>query len=329
MPIRRSTAPPKDKRVEADYELPFQAHATMEPMNCTVKVDGDHAEVWVPAQGSEWVLGTVAEVTGLKPNAIKVNTTLLGGGFGRRYQADFAAEAGQVAKRVPGKPVQLIWSREDDMTHDYYRPASYHRISGAVDAQGNIVAWRHRSTSTPIAEWWEPEGGAGIFGVGLQHPDALSGKELQTRISADGIRCSACLVAVSRSIIHWIRYGELRGRTGPRRREGPAGFPDFETRWPVSKGSDEQRRRSSQYRATQRCVATCREESRLEFADAARPWTRDCGALFVQQLRVDVVEVSVIDNKLKVNRIVSAVDIGTPSAPTAFAPKWRARSSTD
>ena len=100
---------PQDKRVEADYELPFQAHATMEPMNCTIRVDGDRAEVWVPAQGPDLVRSTVAEVTGIKPESIKINTTLLGGGFGRRYQGDFAAEAGQVGKKVQGRPVQLIW----------------------------------------------------------------------------------------------------------------------------------------------------------------------------------------------------------------------------
>ena len=138
-------AAPADKRVEADYELPFQAHATMEPMNCTVFIEKDRAEAWAPVQGPEWVQQVVAQVSGLAPDKVKVNTTLMGGGFGRRYQADFAMEAAQIAKRVP-KAVQLVWSREDDMTHDYYRPASYHRVSGVVDGEGNIVAWRHKST---------------------------------------------------------------------------------------------------------------------------------------------------------------------------------------
>ena len=147
-------AAPADKRVEADYELPFQAHATMEPMNCTVFIEKDRAEAWAPVQGPEWVQQVVAQVSGLAPDKVKVNTTLMGGGFGRRYQADFAMEAAQIAKRVP-KAVQLVWSREDDMTHDYYRPASYHRVSGVVDGEGNIVAWRHKSTSTSINEVWD------------------------------------------------------------------------------------------------------------------------------------------------------------------------------
>src|SRR5579875_3513337 len=144
---------PAEKRVECDYELGFQAHATMEPMNCTVHIRAGEAEVWAPTQAPEWAAQMINKVSGLPPEKIKVHTTFMGGGFGRRYQADFALEAAQIAKHV-SKPVQLVWSREDDMTHDFYRPASYHRISGAVDQDGNIVAWRHKSTSTSIAQYW-------------------------------------------------------------------------------------------------------------------------------------------------------------------------------
>lgn len=144
---------PQDKRIDCDYELPFQAHATMEPMNCTVYIGNGRAEAWAPAQGPEWVMGVIAQVSGLPPEKIQVHTTYLGGGFGRRYQADFVMEAAQIAKRV-SCPVHLVWSREDDMTHDFYRPASYHSISGAVDSSGNILGWRHKSTSTSIVKWW-------------------------------------------------------------------------------------------------------------------------------------------------------------------------------
>src|SRR5256885_11512411 len=145
------------KKVEVVYELPFAAHACMEPMNCTVHIRPDGAEAWVPTQAPQWAQQVIAQVSGLPPEKVNVHTTLMGGGFGRRYQADFAMEAAQVAKAV-GKPVQLVWSREDDMTHDFYRPASYHRVNGAVDEKGNILAWRHKSTSTSIAEWWDKNG---------------------------------------------------------------------------------------------------------------------------------------------------------------------------
>jgi len=105
------------KRVEATYEFPFLAHATMEPMNITVHARSGEAEVWAPTQSPDWVQRTVAKVLDLKPEKVTVHTTLMGGGFGRRYMADYPAEGAQIAKKV-GKPVQLVWSREDDMTHD-------------------------------------------------------------------------------------------------------------------------------------------------------------------------------------------------------------------
>ena len=143
------------QKVEAVYELPFQAHATMEPMNCTVDIRADRAEAWSPTQAPDWTRSAIAQVTGLPPSSINVHTTLMGGGFGRRYQADFVVEAAQVGKAV-GAPVQLLWTREDDMQHDFYRPFAYHRLSGAVDAKGNAVAWHHRIVSTSIRSFWDP-----------------------------------------------------------------------------------------------------------------------------------------------------------------------------
>jgi isoquinoline 1-oxidoreductase subunit beta len=142
-------------KVEAVYELPFQAHATMEPMNCTVDVREDRAEAWSPTQAPDWTRSAIAQATGLPQPAITVHTTLMGGGFGRRYQADFAMEAAQVSKAV-GAPVQLVWTREDDMQHGFYRPAAYHRLSGAVDAKGGAVAWHHRMVTTSISSFWDP-----------------------------------------------------------------------------------------------------------------------------------------------------------------------------
>jgi isoquinoline 1-oxidoreductase subunit beta len=182
------SAAAKEYKVEADYELPFQAHATMEPMNCTVHVRKDGVEVWAPAQGPELIQGTVAQVCGVKPDQVKVNTTLMGGGFGRRYQADFGVEAAQIAKRIP-HPVQLVWTREDDMTHDFYRPASYHRLSGALDSQGNILAWKHKSTSTPISEWWDKAGTpeSSELGLSFQNPYLTKNYRLEYLPTASGV----------------------------------------------------------------------------------------------------------------------------------------------
>jgi isoquinoline 1-oxidoreductase beta subunit len=145
------------KKIEAVYELPFAPHACMEPMNCTVHIGRDGAEAWVPTQAPQWAQQIIAKVSGLPLEKVDVHTTLMGGGFGRRYQADFVMEAAQVAKAT-GKPVQVLWTREDDMQHDFYRPASYHRMEGAVDAQGKLAAWKHFQSSTSIAAVWDKNG---------------------------------------------------------------------------------------------------------------------------------------------------------------------------
>jgi isoquinoline 1-oxidoreductase beta subunit len=145
------------KKVDVVYEFPFAAHATMEPMNCTVHIRPDGAEAWVPTQAPQWAQDVIAGVSGLPRESVVVHTTLMGGGFGRRYMGDFVMEAAQVAK-ITKKPVMVLWTREDDMQHDFYRPSSYHRLSGAVDANGNLAAWKHFQTSTSIDAMWSPKG---------------------------------------------------------------------------------------------------------------------------------------------------------------------------
>jgi isoquinoline 1-oxidoreductase beta subunit len=147
------TLPEGAKRVEAVYEFPYLAHACMEPMNITAHARNGSAEVWAPTQSPDWVQRTVAKVLDLKPENVMVHTTYLGGGFGRRYMADYPAEVSQIAKKV-GKPVQLVWSREDDMTHDFYRPAACHSMRGAVDSSGKPLVWSHSMASTSIAAFW-------------------------------------------------------------------------------------------------------------------------------------------------------------------------------
>ncbi len=168
------------KKIDALYEMPLLAHATMEPMNITATVGATGAEVWAPTQSPDWVQGTVAQVLGLKPTQVVVHTTLMGGGFGRRYMADFPAEVAQIAKVVGqkmGKPVQLVWTREDDMTHDFYRPASCHHMQGAVDANGHPVAWFHTLASTSIRGYWDPKGCPGRTGSGRRERNALRDSE--------------------------------------------------------------------------------------------------------------------------------------------------------
>ena len=162
------------KKLEAVYELPFAPHACMEPMNCTVQIRPEGAEAWIPTQAPQWAQGVIAEAAKLPPEKVIVHTTLMGGGFGRRYQADFVMEAAQVAAKSAGKPVMVLWTREDDMQHGFYRPASYHKLQGALDANGNLAAYKHFQTSTSIAAKWSEKGaedsGLGEFGTGATVP---------------------------------------------------------------------------------------------------------------------------------------------------------------
>ncbi len=125
--------------VESVYEAPFLAHMCMEPMNATVRITGDRAEVWVPTQAETDTALAVAKTLGLPPENVTVHTTMIGGGFGRRTGTDFAVQAAQIA-RAAGGPVKLIWSREEDMQHDFYRPPMASRYRGALDAEGRLTA---------------------------------------------------------------------------------------------------------------------------------------------------------------------------------------------
>ena len=137
------------QRVEAVYEVPFLHHATMEPMNCTAHVRPNGCDVWAPTQNQTRAQEVAAELTGLSKDRVRVHTTFLGGGFGRRLEPDFVAEAVRVSQAV-GAPVKVIWSREDDVQHGFYRPATYNKFTAGLDAAGAPVAWSHRIVAPPI-----------------------------------------------------------------------------------------------------------------------------------------------------------------------------------
>jgi isoquinoline 1-oxidoreductase beta subunit len=143
-------------RVESDYETPFQAHACMEPMNCTADVTSQRCIVHVPTQAQQGVEETVRRITGLPAERIVVHTTFLGGGFGRRVEQDFVAEAVELSKRLK-RPVQLVWTREDDLRHDFYRPMTRNRMRAGIDDGGNLVAWHHRIAAPSILSRVRPE----------------------------------------------------------------------------------------------------------------------------------------------------------------------------
>ncbi len=149
------------KRIDADYVFPYLAHATMEPMNCVVELREGGCEIWTGAQFQTFDQQKTAEITGLTPEQVKINTQFAGGSFGRRAvpDSDYIAEAVSIAKAIGGRaPVKLQWSREDDMHSGKYRPLHFHRVSGGVDAKGNIVAWNHRIVGQSLVKGTPLEG---------------------------------------------------------------------------------------------------------------------------------------------------------------------------
>jgi isoquinoline 1-oxidoreductase beta subunit len=143
------------RKLEAVYELPLLPHATLEPQNCTVVPDGDTLQIYAPTQVQQSAQAAAAAAAGIPPERVIVHTTLLGGGFGRRLEVDFIPAAVEAA-RAANVPVKLLWTREDDTTHDYYRPPYRHRCSAALGADGAIGAWKFEICGPSVTSRWAP-----------------------------------------------------------------------------------------------------------------------------------------------------------------------------
>lgn len=145
------------RKVEAVYATPFLHHATMEPMNCTALYTPEKCEVWAPTQNAEASLAAASEASGLPLSKCDVHKTILGGGFGRRGRQDYVTQAVSIAKQIPGTPIKMIWSREEDMTHGYYRPVTQCKATAGLDDQGNLVGLHLRISGQSIIAFQNPQ----------------------------------------------------------------------------------------------------------------------------------------------------------------------------
>jgi isoquinoline 1-oxidoreductase beta subunit len=154
---------------EAIYEVPFLAHATMEPVNCTAHFHDGECELWAPTQIPDAAAASVAQALSIPKQRVKVHVTFIGGGFGRRLIQDYAVEAALISREA-NAPVQLIWTREDDIRHDFYRPPALHSLRAGLDAKGNLIAWKHRASSPSIGMFYN---GTGISAAAAAGVDSL------------------------------------------------------------------------------------------------------------------------------------------------------------
>jgi isoquinoline 1-oxidoreductase subunit beta len=305
------------KKVEATYEFPFASHACMEPMNCTVHIRADGAEAWVPTQAPQWAQDIIVGVSKLPRESVIVHTTLMGGGFGRRYQGDFVMEAAQVAKAA-GKPVMVLWTREDDLQHDFYRPASYHKMWGAVDAQGNVSAWKHFQTSTSIAAMWRENGSEkpeqGEFGTAAFIPYTTQNFRLEYALAKSSVP-RAWWRSVEHSTSGFVVESfvdELAAAAGKDPLEFRLGLigdarkiPDFTS-------------------AEDKPLDTARLKGVLQLAAEKAGWGKPlpkgighgiAGYYSFETYTAAVAEASVQNGEVKVHRLVYAVDCGRPVNP--------------
>lgn len=165
------------RRIDALYQAPYLAHATLEPMNCTAQVKDGKVEIWVPTQVPQMARAMAAKVAGVAEDHVTVHVTLLGGGFGRRLEVDFVGQAVQVAMACQGAPVQVLWSREEDMTHDFYRPMHLAKFQASVDAQGDVSGLRIQSAGDAITPRWMARAAPHLSGP-IDMPDKTTSEGL-------------------------------------------------------------------------------------------------------------------------------------------------------
>lgn len=296
------------RRFEVEYDVPYLAHATMEPLNCTVKLDGDRCEIWTGTQFQTVDQGAAARVLGIKPENVTVHTTFLGGAFGRRANpvSDFVTEAVVVAKAA-GVPVKVVWSREDDMRGGYYRPAYVHRIQVGVDERGKPVAWDHVIAgqsilaNTPFASFAIKNGidGSSVEGVTeSQYLRGLANRRISLHSPENAV-----------PVLWWRSVGHTH------------------TAFAMECMIDELAHAAGQDGLAYRVAllgADSRHAAALQLAADKAGWGKPLAAGHALGLAVhesfgtivaEVAEVAIESGRIRVHKVTAAVDCGTPVNP--------------
>jgi len=181
-------------KIDCEYEVPFIAHASMETINCTAYYQKNKIEIWVPTQSPQSIQSSISSAFNVPLENVIVHTLYSGGGFGRRLHSDFPFEAVEISQEI-GKPVKVIWNREDDMQNDLFRPASFHKLSGAINENGELVAWKHHVIAPSIRLQRNP-------GTEMKQPDAVDGA-LQLKYSIPNFRIEYSLYETPVQIGFW------------------------------------------------------------------------------------------------------------------------------
>ena len=295
------------RTVHAEYRVPFLAHATMEPQNCTAQVLDGRVTLWAPTQVPSIAVDVAAQVAGVGRDAVTIHVTMLGGGFGRRLETDVVAQAVAVAMKTGGRPVQLIWTREDDIGHDVYRPAALGRYTARLGADGKVLAWDSRLARGAIAHQYYPRN-LGLPGVGPDKSTAEGEYDMQYAIANRRSRHVAADSAVP--LGYWRSVGHSHN----------AFFKEsFVDELAHAAGQDPAAWRRAHLRAHPRHLAAL--DAALARAGTAQEGRAH--GLAVHQsfgtVVAQVAEVSVGQGEIRVHRVVCAVDCGLVVNPNIVA----------
>jgi isoquinoline 1-oxidoreductase beta subunit len=300
-------APAGARAVSAEYRAPLLAHAALEPVNCTAQVVDGKVTLWASTQVTSVAADVAAKVAGVARAAVRVHTMLIGGGFGRRLETDMVAQAVAVALHTGGRPVQLLWTREDDTGHDFYRPMALARYAARLDADGRVLAWRATSAAAAIGHQYFPRNLC-LPGVGPDKTTAEGAYDMQYDVPHR--RIAHVTVDSAVPVGYWRSVGHSYN----------AFFKEsFVDELAHAAGQDGAAFRRTLLRPYPRHLAAL--DAALARAGTAPPGRAHGVALHASfgTIVAMVAEVAVVDNAIRVHRVVCAVDCGLVVNPNIAA----------